>query len=99
MNILIVTGGFPSFIDAKEAADVVQYSISKILVSEKHNVDLQIINYKNFFEKSSETPKDIKNLYGKIFKPILINYPTKFERFFELFTFNVFNIRKFKENI
>ena len=46
MNILIVTGGFPSFLEVKEAADVVQYSISKILVSKKHNVDLQIINYK-----------------------------------------------------
>ena len=49
MNILIVTGTFPTKKFIKEAADIVSYSISEELCK-KHKLDLQVINFKKKYQ-------------------------------------------------
>ena len=63
VNILVVTGTYPTKSEIKEAADVVSKFISEEL-SKKHQLDLQVINLKIPFWEN-KVPKDTSYIFRK----------------------------------
>ena len=82
MNILVVTGTYPTKSEIKEAADVVSYCISEEL-SKKHQLDLQVINFKDSFLWENKVPKDTSFIFRKINPTIKISNDTLLIKLFK----------------
>ena len=87
MKILICSGGFPTLTNAKEAAHIVTFGISKHLKSLNHQVDLQVINFENNLKEKEELPLDTKYLFSKIHSEIIVKQRKRFDDILNLLDF------------